>query len=221
VLSQVNSRYQRVLANPWTLPLFGNQSVLPRSNPGNEWESCPIVSVKSRRDFLKWSLAGGLMLAAPLSRARSSLPPERDLKFYNTHTGEQLRATYWADGQFQESELAALNHLLRDYRNGEVRAIDPQLFDILYRLQQRTGVTGTYEVISGYRSPATNALLHRASSGVARNSLHTHGQAIDVRLGGIALADLRRAALEMRAGGVGYYPHSDFIHLDTGRVRYW
>lgn len=174
----------------------------------------------NRRDFLKWSLAGGAALAGAHSWAQS-LPVERRLKFYNTHTGEQLAATYWADGQYQEGELVAIDRLLRDHRSGDVFAIDRRLYDILYALQQRIDARGTYEVISGYRSPATNNLLRRHGGGVARDSLHTHGQAIDVRLADVALADLRRAALGLRAGGVGNYPGSNFIHLDTGRVRSW
>ena len=174
----------------------------------------------SRREFLRWSLAGGAALAGAQSWAQS-LPAERSLKFYNTHTGEQLAATYWADGQYLSGELAAIDCLLRDHRSGDVLAIDRRLFDILYALQQRTGARGTYEVISGYRSPATNDLLRRHGDGVARDSLHTHGQAIDIRLTGVALADLHRAALGLRAGGVGYYSNSNFIHLDTGRVRAW
>jgi len=174
----------------------------------------------SRREFLKWSLAGAATLAGAPSLARS-LPAERSLKFYNLHTGEQLTATYWAEGQYQTGEVDAIDRLLRDYRSGDVAAIDRRLFDMLYALQQRTGVRGAYNVISGYRSPATNAWLRRHSNGVAKDSLHTHARAIDIRLNGIALADLHRAALDLRAGGVGYYPKSDFIHLDTGRVRTW
>lgn len=174
----------------------------------------------SRRNFLKWSLAGGAVLTGAQSWARSA-PPERVLKFYNTHTGEKLAATYWADGQYQSAELASLDRLLRDHRSGDVAVIDRRLFDILFALQQAVGVRGTYEVISGYRSPATNDWLRHHGSGVARDSLHTHGQAIDVRLDGVALPDLRRAALGLRAGGVGYYANSDFVHLDTGRVRAW
>lgn len=174
----------------------------------------------SRREFLKWSLAGGAAFAGAQSWAQSQ-PAERRLKFYNTHTGEQLAATYWADGQYQSGELAAIDRLLRDHRSGDVSAIDRRLFDILYALQQRTGARGTYEVISGYRSPSSNDLLRRHGGGVARDSLHTRGQAIDIRLTGVALADLRRAALGLRAGGVGNYSSSNFIHLDTGRVRTW
>jgi uncharacterized protein YcbK (DUF882 family) len=174
----------------------------------------------NRRDFLKWSLAGGAVLASARSWAQSQ-PAERRLKLYNTHTGEQLVATYWADGQYQDGELVAIDRLLRDHRSGDVFTIDRRLYDILYALQQRIDARGTYEVISGYRSPATNNMLRRHGNGVARDSLHIHGQAIDVRLTGVALADLRHAALGLRAGGVGNYPSSNFIHLDTGRVRTW
>jgi uncharacterized protein YcbK (DUF882 family) len=175
----------------------------------------------NRREFLKWSLAGGAALVGPASWARGVSPAERRLQFYNTHTGERLVATYWAEGQFQAGELAAIDWLLRDHRSGDVLAIDRRLFDVLHALQQRTGARGTYEVISGYRSPATNNRLRRAGNGVARDSLHTHGRAIDIRLAGVGLADLRKAALGLRAGGVGYYPSSNFLHLDTGRVRTW
>jgi uncharacterized protein YcbK (DUF882 family) len=175
----------------------------------------------NRRDFLKWSLAGGAVLAGSASWARSALPAERRLSFYNTHTAEQLTATYWAEGQYQVTELAAIDRLLRDHRSGEIHSIDRRLFDILYSLQQQTGAHGTFEVISGYRSPSTNRQLRRTGNGVARNSLHTHGQAIDIRHSGVRLTDLRQAALGLRAGGVGYYPSSNFIHVDTGRVRTW
>jgi uncharacterized protein YcbK (DUF882 family) len=175
----------------------------------------------NRRDFLKWSLAGGTALLGNVSWARSMLSAERPLKFYNTHTGEQLTASYWAEGHYQTEEIAAIDRLLRDHRSGEVRPMDRRLFDILYSLQLQTGGRGTYEVISGYRSPATNRQLRRAGNGVAKDSLHTHARAIDIRLTGIRLADLRQAALGLRAGGVGYYPSSNFVHIDTGRVRSW
>lgn len=178
----------------------------------------------SRRGFLRFSLGVGAGLVAAPALARVALPPatgERVLSFYNTHTGEHTRATYWADGEYVASELATLDRLLRDYRSGEVLAMDRRLFDILYDLQQLTAASGTFQVISGYRSPATNAQLRRHSDGVAQNSLHTRGQAIDIRLAGVELRDLHRAALSLRAGGVGYYADSDFIHVDTGRVRAW
>jgi len=167
------------------------------------------------------SIAGGASLLGLPSWATPLAAPERTLQLYNTHTGEQLAATYWAEGQYLDDEIHSLNHLLRDYRSGDVVAIDRRLFDILYTLQRQTGARGRYEVISGYRSPATNAYLRRTGSGVAKDSLHTKGRAIDVRLNGVALSDLHRAALQLRAGGVGYYQASNFVHLDTGRVRHW
>jgi uncharacterized protein YcbK (DUF882 family) len=166
---------------------------------------------------------GAGLVAAP-ALAHVALPPatgERVLSFYNTHTGEQTRATYWADGEYVASELATLDRLLRDHRSGEIVDMDPRLFDILHDLQQLTAASGAFHIISGYRSPATNAQLHRKSGGVARNSLHTRGQAIDIRLAGVELRDLHRAALSLRAGGVGNYASSGFIHVDTGRVRTW
>jgi len=175
----------------------------------------------NRRDFLRGSLAGGLALITSPAWSRAIVPDERRLRFYNTHTGEQLSATYWAEGQYQAGELTAIDRLLRDHRTGEIRSIDRRLFDILHALQQHSGGRGTYEVISGYRSPVTNRQLRRAGGGVAKDSLHTRARAIDVRLPGVALADLRQAALDLRAGGVGYYPSSNFIHLDTGRIRRW
>ena len=174
----------------------------------------------TRRNFLKLSLAAGAGLAAVPVLAGVT-PRERTLALYNTHTGERLRATYWAEGGYVAGELEAMNRLLRDHRSDTVHAIDRELFDMLHTLQQRSGGRGEFHVISGYRSPQTNAMLHANSDGVARASLHTCGQAIDIRLPGVALPDLRRAALALRAGGVGYYPKSDFIHLDTGRVRTW
>ena len=176
----------------------------------------------NRRKFLKYSFGMGAGLAAAPALARIAPPTgERALSFYNTHTGEHTRATYWADGEYVASELTALDQLLRDFRSGEVAVIDPRLFDILYNLQQLTAASGTFQIISGYRSPVTNAQLRSHSSGVARNSLHMRGQAIDIRLDGVELRDLHRAALALRTGGVGYYPSSDFVHVDTGRVRAW
>jgi uncharacterized protein YcbK (DUF882 family) len=178
----------------------------------------------SRRGFLRFSLGVGAGLVAVPALARVALPQatgERVLSFYNTHTGEQTRATYWADGEYVASELATLDQLLRDHRSGEIAAMDPRLFDILHDLQQLTAASGTFHIISGYRSPTTNAQLRRNSGGVARNSLHTRGQAIDIRLSGVELRDLHRAALSLHAGGVGYYANSGFIHVDTGRVRKW
>ncbi|MCC7488466.1 MAG: DUF882 domain-containing protein, partial [Gammaproteobacteria bacterium] len=114
-----------------------------------------------------------------------------------------------------------INHLLRDFRSGAVHPIDPRLLDVLHDVQAMSGSSGRYEIISAFRSPATNEMLRHKSSGVAQKSLHLQGQAVDVRLEGLATGTLRRAALSLGRGGVGYYPDSDFVHLDTGRVRAW
>jgi uncharacterized protein YcbK (DUF882 family) len=145
----------------------------------------------------------------------------RTLSFRHTHTGEVLSLVYAAGDAYLGEALARVNWFLRDFRNGESRAIDPQLLDQLHALSAVTGARTPYEVISGYRSPATNELLQRRGGGVATHSLHLEGRAIDVRLADVPLADLRDAATSMRAGGVGYYAQSQFVHLDTGRVRRW
>ena len=143
------------------------------------------------------------------------------LAFYNTHTGERLSLVYREGGEYVTEAMAEIDRLLRDHRTGEVARIDPALLDQLHRLQMLLDAKQPFHVISGYRSPATNARLAAASGGVARRSLHMQGQAIDIRLPGRPLADVRRAALSMQAGGVGFYQRSDFVHLDTGRVRAW
>ncbi len=147
---------------------------------------------------------------------------ERILTMQNLHTGERTSSVYWAEGEYLQEGLADLNHLLRDHRRDESHAMDPQLLDQLYALQRQLGGGKTpFHVISGYRSPASNAQLRASSSGVAKRSLHMLGKAIDIRLPGHDLHRVHKAALQLRAGGVGYYPKSDFIHVDTGRVRSW
>lgn len=143
------------------------------------------------------------------------------LSFLNRHTGESLELPYrTATGYFPEN-LAAIDYLLRDLRTGEVHPIDPQLLDFVYALRERLDTSEPFHVISGYRSPATNAALARLGRGVARNSLHVHGMAIDFRVPGRRLRDVRGAALALKGGGVGYYPKTGFVHLDVGRVRRW
>ena len=178
----------------------------------------------TRRDFLKTTAALTATLLAPAVSAKPTLEPvqgERQLKFYNLHTGEHLKATYWADGIYIPDEMTAINNILRDYRTGDIKKMDPQLMDLLYALQNRVEHKNAFNVISGYRSPKTNAKLHRLSNGVATHSLHMKGKAIDIRLPGVELKHLRKAALSLHAGGVGYYPKSNFIHVDTGRPRFW
>jgi uncharacterized protein YcbK (DUF882 family) len=171
----------------------------------------------SRRRWLAGMAVAPLVLTSRTAAARA----ERTLSFLHTHTGERLRVTYFAAGGYLADSLARLDQLLRDFRTGDVTAMDPALFDQLHRLAQASG-GGTFEIISGYRSPATNTLLRRTGGGgVARNSLHLQGRAVDVRLSGRDTAQLQRAAVAMGSGGVGYYPRADFVHLDTGRPRTW
>lgn len=146
---------------------------------------------------------------------------ERKLKMRNLHTGENIKATYWADGKYISETMRDVAYLLRDHRTGDKHRIDAGLMDILYDLQLRIGNKKEFHVISGYRSPKTNRMLSLRSHGVAKRSLHMRGRAIDIRLPGTDLANLRKAALSMRAGGVGYYPQANFLHVDTGRFRAW
>jgi uncharacterized protein YcbK (DUF882 family) len=145
----------------------------------------------------------------------------RHLSFYHTHTSEELDVTYHVDGAYDASALKKLNHFLRDFRTGDITEMDPAVFDILFEIQQDSESTGVYQVISAYRSPATNEMLRSNSGGVASNSQHLLGKAIDVRLTDLDTEDLRDVALSLKGGGVGHYSKSDFVHVDTGRVRTW
>ena len=140
---------------------------------------------------------------------------------YNTHTGESVKAVYWAQGEYVPDALAEIDFVLRDFRSGDVKPIAPRLLDLAAELRRALGSNEPIHVISGYRSPATNAMLAAHSGGVATHSLHLLGEALDLRLPGRDLRDVRRAALALHAGGVGYYPRSDFVHIDIGRVRTW
>lgn len=179
----------------------------------------------SRRRFLKAGLGACTLLTLPMamSSAHAAIkrPFEKKLSFLNLHTGERTRATYWANGRYIPEGMRAINHVLRDHRTGDRYTIDPDLFDILYLLQHKLGTKQEFHVISAYRSPASNEMLAAQNNGVAKTSLHTFGKAIDIRLPGRNLSDLRTAALSLQMGGVGYYPSSNFVHLDTGRIRFW
>lgn len=174
----------------------------------------------SRRHFVT-SLVVTLPLLGASRPAVARSMGTRALRFEHTHTGEKLAVAYFDQGTYVTDALASVNHFLRDFRTGDVREIDTGLLDLLHRLTARTETARPFEVISGYRSPVTNAALRRGSEGVAAGSLHMVGRAIDVRLRDVPLDKLRTAALAARSGGVGYYPASDFVHVDTGRIRFW
>ncbi|MBF0256104.1 MAG: DUF882 domain-containing protein [Gammaproteobacteria bacterium] len=145
----------------------------------------------------------------------------RYLSFHHTHTGEKLKLTYWENGKYLRDALAEVNHHLRDHRNNEVTQMDRDLLDQLFVLHKKLDTDKPFHIISGYRSPRTNEMLRRQGRGVAKRSMHMTGKAIDIRVPGHSLSQVRLAALSMHSGGVGYYPSSQFVHLDTGRVRRW
>jgi uncharacterized protein YcbK (DUF882 family) len=140
---------------------------------------------------------------------------------HNLHTGESISTVYWEDGAYVPGALHEVNHVLRDFRTGDVHTIRPELMDLLHNLSRTLEVDRPFQVISGYRSPQTNAMLREESNGVAQHSLHMQGMAIDIRIEKVPLARLHKAALILQRGGVGYYPDSDFVHVDIGPVRRW
>ncbi|MDQ0143681.1 YcbK family protein [Cupriavidus necator] len=189
---------------------------------------------KARRRFLHTTgtlaLAAGLMPLAPrcalaslpANQALAGLRDARTLAFDHTHTGERVSLVYAVGDHFVPEALTTLNGFLRDHYSGTVGTIDPQLFDLLFQVRRELGTDKPFQVISGYRSPATNSRLRNTrGGGVAKHSLHMDGKAIDIRLAGVSLADVRDAAKSLQGGGVGYYESDQFVHIDTGRVRYW
>ena len=174
-----------------------------------------------RRHFLAASLVALPGLAALPGTLFARGPAARSLSFLHTHTGESLDVEYFARGQYLPDAMEEVEHLLRDFRTGDIHLIDPGVLDILHGLSDLTGSTKPFQVISGYRSPRTNAMLRERGGGVSAKSLHMQGKAIDIRLADVPLVKLRNAALSLQRGGVGYYPASDFVHVDTGRVRRW
>jgi len=179
----------------------------------------------SRRHFVTAVAAALPALALPRTSFAATPAARtldaRALDFVHTHTGETLTVEYARGATYLPDALATVNHFLRDFRTGDVHPIDQGLLDLLHHLTGLTETRRPFQVISGYRSPKTNAMLRRRSEGVAGRSLHMQGQAIDIRLADVPLAKLRGAALAAQRGGVGYYPASDFVHVDTGRVRRW
>lgn len=175
-----------------------------------------------RRELLKFGLGAGIAaMAAPAWAQNFDVWEPRRAVLDNLHTGEKFSEVYYANGSYLPDALAEATRVMRDWRTGEERFIDPGLFDALHAIAGKLETRAPFQVISGYRSPRTNAMLHERSSGVASNSQHTVGKAIDVRVPGVELSNLRNAALSLGAGGVGFYPVSNFVHVDTGRVRQW
>ncbi len=179
-----------------------------------------------RRDVLK---SGLIALTVPLISQTIASPAfafgswggSKHISFRNQHTGESFSGTYKVGDKYLPEALQQINYVLRDFRTGDVYPMDPKVIDLICSLHRKSGCSRPFEILSGYRSPKTNAMLRSVSDGVAKNSLHMKGQAIDLRLPDYSLAQLRRVAVSMKAGGVGYYPGSDFVHVDIGKIRAW
>ncbi len=183
----------------------------------------------ARRELLRFGMASAAAVAALPGKGWAqdligdliaSTGP-RAVALHNLHTDEKLEAVYFDDGAYVPDALAAVNHVLRDFRTGDVHPMDPRLLDLLHTLSGTVESRRPFQIISGYRSPWTNAMLHETTPGVANNSFHMKGMASDIRLPDVELANLHRAALALGRGGVGYYPESDFVHVDVGPVRRW
>ena len=192
-------------------------------------------TIASRRKFLM-KLAYGSVLALSgcgietasvrhkggyNEQTRGFSPSYKTLSFEHTHTGEKLKLTYFEHGIYIKDALQEINYLFRDFRTDDIHTIDTELLDQLFDLKQTLGFNKPYHIISGYRSPLTNAQLHKHSLGVAEHSFHMQGRAIDIRVEGVSSKRIRNAALNLAQGGVGYYPRSNFVHLDSGRFRTW
>lgn len=177
-----------------------------------------------RRRFIRQVACGSLLtLGAPMlaEAAKGRFPSHKTLLLKHAHTGDKIKLTYFEKGRYIKDALHEVNLLFRDYRSGKVHPIDIALLDQLYDIKQLIGVNRPIQVVCGYRSPFTNAMLHEHNSGVATNSLHMQGRAVDIRIEGCQTRQIRNAALALRKGGVGYYEKSDFVHIDTGKFRTW
>lgn len=180
----------------------------------------------SRREIIKaglWAAAGTVLFPSLAEAAAVKMPKigSYDINFVNSHTGESFSGTYRVGNKYLPDAFEEINYVLRDFRTNEVFPIDPRVIDIIYMVRRKTGRNQALEILSGYRSPKTNNMLRQASSGVARNSMHLSGQAVDFRMAGVSTRGLRDIAVGFKAGGVGYYPRSDFVHVDTGKFRTW
>lgn len=162
-----------------------------------------------------------VLLLMSLGLANTAHDDRRELSFYHTHTGKALSVVYYRDGAYVPDALHDIDDFLKDFRNDERHAMDPTLLDVLYEIKVKTNSHSPFEVISAFRSPETNSMLRSRSTAVAKHSMHLKGQAIDVRLRDVSLSTLRDVALDLQRGGVGFYPASEFVHVDTGRVRRW
>ena len=178
----------------------------------------------SRRDFLKLganAFAASLLPLPALAATITNISLQRIISLYNTHTGESMEICYFNKGVYCPDALNQINYILRDHRTKEVQSIDLGLVETLYAVKKKVRAKTPIHIISGYRSPVTNAMLRKTTNGVARASYHTKGKAIDLRIPGYSSRRLRNVCISMQSGGVGYYGNSNFVHLDTGPIRSW
>ena len=178
----------------------------------------------NRRSFLGFALSSALMCLAP-SRAWSALGnipiPARSLSLYNPNTKESINVVYWEEGNYVSQALAEINHIMRDRLTGQTKPMDANLLDLLFAISTTLEIQRPLHIISGYRTPKTNALLRKRGKPAAKNSYHLQGKAVDIRVPGYRLSALRQVSTKLRGGGVGYYPRSRFLHVDVGPIRYW
>ncbi len=194
----------------------------PPMHFGHEKIKKLLEAEMGRRRFLKigtLTAAAGL-LPFPVVQAYCS-PPARSLSLYSPNTGDAFEGVYFAEGKYIKDALERISRVMRDNRTGDIHQIDPNLLDILYAIGKKTRSTSPMNIISGYRCPATNAWLRKRSKNVAAKSLHLFGQAADIRVPGVKTSSLKQTAVNLKGGGVGYYPRSRFVHVDTGPIRYW
>ncbi len=179
----------------------------------------------SRRTIIKAGIitaAASFVPCKAMAVAESFLTMnKREISFYNLHSKEYLQSTYWIDGEYIPDAMAEINYILRDHYNGAVKSIDKKLINLLFAIKQKLGTKEPFHIISGYRTAKTNSTLRKNNKGAAKNSMHIYGKAVDLRMPGHKLKDLRRTAYKLKSGGVGYYPGSNFVHLDVGKPRYW
>ena len=177
-----------------------------------------------RRDFLKIGMAAVVGTILPVNTIAATLgnaSDERTLRFQNLNTWETLRVCYFKNNALQPKALCQINYILRDHHTNSIQPIDTDLIDLLYNVDQQIVGETVFQVLSGYRSPQTNQLLRMQTKGVAKNSFHIQGQAIDIRIAGCNTSCLHDTCIKLQGGGVGYYPRRNFVHIDTGPVRTW
>ena len=196
----------------------------PLNTPVIDSDIFKNLNMIDRRRMLGIGVAGALASILPLAFAKPAEAAANEtwrVVFRHAHTGESFNGVYRVGNKYLPESFERLNYVLRDFRTGEVFPMDPRVIDLMSIVQRKTKQKQPLEVYSGYRSPKTNGRLRHESSGVAKNSFHMYGQAVDFHIKNFETRKLQRIALDMKSGGVGYYPKSDFVHMDTGSIRSW